>query len=373
MHSKSERWALTGATGFVGQALLRQWEREALPINIVALCRSRSLARLAERTNTSGAKLDVIAIEDYLSGEAKPTFDTFVHLAASTKWSASEAQATEANFELTQSLVDAVATRHPQAKFVYCSTAMTQPYATDIEATLRFGDRSFRNYYELSKYRAEDYLAHSTLSHTIVRPPLITGERGSGWCQGFQGLYHLLRLFARGYLPALPGIPTAPINAVPCDEVVNAILDSTRDRGSTTVELAVRGNPLTLRRFMELGGKQINTARRGYGLAVIASPRYVSVEQWLRIFRPILVSESGTRIRDAVAILDHFLPYINIRQQENHINDPRYCDVDENYFSNVIGFWIENNNHLIQKEVFDWSKGFKNEGRSGAGKIAASS
>lgn len=368
---KFSSWILTGATGFVGQSLLRRWDREALPIDIVALCRPGSLGKIQPRTNRSGARLEVLAIGDFVSGNARPTYCALVHLAGLTKWSAGEEEALKSNYVLTVDLVDTVAANNPDARFVYCSTAMTQPYESEVEPAIVCGDRKFRNYYELSKFRAERYVEESGLPFSIVRPPLITGERGSGWCQGYQGLYHLLRLFARGFLPALPGLATSRINAVPSDDVANSILMAAMPSAPATIELIAGNATPSLEQFMRIGRELINCERYALGKAPIAPPRFISVEQWFRIFRPMLVRECGKRVAEAATILDHFLPYINITRQNTNSDATVTCTVNEDYFRSVVSYWAHENGHIVRKDTFDWNRGFGNGDRGLAGTLPA--
>jgi nucleoside-diphosphate-sugar epimerase len=352
-------WVLTGLTGFVGQSLLRRWERDALPINIVALCREGSVDKIQPSTNRSGATLDVVTIEAFLSRNARPAYNKLVHLAGLTKWSADNAEAMKANYYLTKRLIDMVAEHNPSAKFVYCSTAMTQPYESNAPPTIWHGDHAFRNFYELSKFRAEQYIMASGLHYSIVRPPLITGERGSGWCQGYQGLYHLLRLFARGFLPTLPGIAASRINAVPCDDVVASIFAAADPSGPSAIELCVSDTAMSMEKFMDIARDMINAARQDFGQEPIAPPRFITLEQWHRIFRPMLIAECGKSVRGAAAILDHFLPYINITSQNTSADSTKICETDEDYFRSVISFWALENQHIIASDLFNWSKGLR--------------
>ena len=86
--------------------------------------------------------------------------------------------------------------------------------------------QEFRNTYEQSKFEAEQLVrAHAGLPTTILRPSIVVGDRRSGWTAAFNVLYWPLRAFARGLYPAVPAIPSAPVDVVSIDYVADAIYD----------------------------------------------------------------------------------------------------------------------------------------------------
>ena len=91
------------------------------------------------------------------------------------------------------------------------------------ELDLDFG-QEFHNSYEQSKFESEQLVrTHSELPYTILRPSIVVGDRRSGWTAAFNVLYWPLRAFARGPVPAVPAIPTAPVDVVSIDYVADAI------------------------------------------------------------------------------------------------------------------------------------------------------
>jgi long-chain acyl-CoA synthetase len=86
--------------------------------------------------------------------------------------------------------------------------------------------QTFRNSYEQSKFEAEELVRSSRdLPTTILRPSIVVGDRRSGWTAAFNVLYWPLRAFARGLYPAVPAIPSAPVDVVSIDYVADAIYE----------------------------------------------------------------------------------------------------------------------------------------------------
>jgi nucleoside-diphosphate-sugar epimerase len=84
--------------------------------------------------------------------------------------------------------------------------------------------QAFRNSYEQSKFEAEQLVrARRDLPTTILRPSIVVGDRRSGWTAAFNVLYWPLRAFARGLYPAVPAVPSAPVDVVSIDYVADAV------------------------------------------------------------------------------------------------------------------------------------------------------
>jgi thioester reductase-like protein len=84
----------------------------------------------------------------------------------------------------------------------------------------------FRNTYEQTKYEGEQVLRRWTtpLPLQVIRPSIVVGSRHSGWTRAFNVLYWPLQMFSRGRLPMIPARSQAPVDVVPVDYVADAIL-----------------------------------------------------------------------------------------------------------------------------------------------------
>ena len=112
-------------------------------------------------------------------------------------------------------------------RFDYVSTAYVSGTAvgTYRETDLDVG-QSFKNYYEETKFLAEEAVKGSALPTATYRPAIVVGDSRTGETAKFDGPYFALN--AMRQLPS-PGVfvkvgpGTAPVNLVPVDYVLEAI------------------------------------------------------------------------------------------------------------------------------------------------------
>lgn len=161
--------AITGATGFVGQAVLDAALAQGM--------RVRALARRAQADRDgiewiAGDLGDADALDRLVAGA-----DAVIHIAGAVNVPTREDFAA-ANIAGTQSVIDA-ATRAGITRFVHVSSlAAREPGLSN---------------YGWSKAGAEDAVHASALDWTIVRPPAIYGPRDSD-------MLELFRMAQRGYV-----------------------------------------------------------------------------------------------------------------------------------------------------------------------------
>jgi thioester reductase-like protein len=239
---------LTGATGFVGMELLARYlERTERPVLTIVRAGSEDAAR--ERIDAVLANLfgyraggyedrvtalagDLTAPRlgldaarwDWLAGEST----MIVHCAASVSFGLSLDEARAINVEGTRRMLElagrarelGVLERYAQVSTAYVAGTHPGPF---FECDLDVG-QSFNNSYEQSKFESEQLVrSHPDLPFTILRPSIVVGDRNSGWTSAFNVLYWPLRALARGLFPAVPAIPSAPVDVVSIDYVADGI------------------------------------------------------------------------------------------------------------------------------------------------------
>jgi thioester reductase-like protein len=239
---------LTGATGFVGMELLARYlERTERPVLTIVRAGSEEAAseridsvlenlfgdqagRYADRVTAVAG--DVAAPRlgldreqwDWLAAEST----MIVHCAASVSFGMSLEEARAINVEGTRRML-ALAGRGQQLgvleRYAQISTAFVAGthagrfYECDLDV-----GQSFHNSYEQSKFESEQLVrSHPDLPFTIMRPSIVVGDRNSGWTAAFNVLYWPLRALARGLFPAVPAIPSAPVDVVSIDYVADGI------------------------------------------------------------------------------------------------------------------------------------------------------
>src|SRR5919197_1219826 len=169
---------LTGATGFVGQAVL---------------------ARLLERTDRR--------IHTLVRAENQDNADARMR-------------------GVLAALYDDVE-RGGLRRMTYVSTAyVAGTRHNEVREDELDAGQDFRNPYEQSKHEAETMVRkhQRKLPITIARPSIVVGERGTGWTSSFNVIYGPLRAFASGAFPVLPGRSSAIIDVVTVDYVADSVL-----------------------------------------------------------------------------------------------------------------------------------------------------
>jgi nucleoside-diphosphate-sugar epimerase len=189
--------ALTGATGFVGGAVLRALLDEGYRVR--ALCRGEGrLTRHEHLEVVPGDLTNENALDRLLAGAS-----AVVHVAGLVK--ARDRQSFEAvNVEGTRRLVQAATRRDPVPRFVYLSSlAAREPELSAYAASKRGGELVVAE---------EPFLA----DWQILRPPAVYGP-------GDQATRDLFRHFARGRCP-VPGRGHGRFSLIYVEDLAGAIV-----------------------------------------------------------------------------------------------------------------------------------------------------
>jgi nucleoside-diphosphate-sugar epimerase len=179
------RILITGASGFLGQAVLRELVRGHHQIRVLALPGTeRAIAPTSAVQIISGSLQDAGALARATKG-----IEVAVHMAGALPGSAL-AEIWRTNVEGTQRLARSCARNQVRRVLFTSSTSVyaraSLPYARDITESerVRLRARNRIELYGLSKARAEEALleAHrqASMEYTIVRSPVIYGSR-NGW------------------------------------------------------------------------------------------------------------------------------------------------------------------------------------------------
>ncbi len=248
---------LTGATGFVGMevleryltrtdrrviALVRAADDSAARGRVTGILRDLFGLRTARRYER---RVDAVAADLLSPGLGLPErrradiagrTEDIVHVAASVSFSLPLDEAREINVEGTRralELASLASSAGGLRRFTHVSTAYvagTHPgrfMETDHDVS-----QGFRNSYEQSKFEAERLVRDAAdLPTMVLRPSIVVGDRRSGWTSAFNVLYWPLRAFARGLYPAVPAVPSSPVDVVSIDYVADAIYELCQSSG----------------------------------------------------------------------------------------------------------------------------------------------
>jgi 2-alkyl-3-oxoalkanoate reductase len=148
--------------------------------------------------------------------------DVVIHCAALVKFETDEAELEAVNVDGTRH----VAWLLPNARFIQVSTAYVCGFENGpISEAACNPDGAFGNGYEQAKAKAETVLRAMRRDTVIARPSIIVGEMSTGMIRSFDTIYRVFKFIAEGKIISLPVLPSASLNFVPIDHVVNGICD----------------------------------------------------------------------------------------------------------------------------------------------------
>ncbi len=329
MPGTGEAILLTGATGFVGMAvlarLLERSERDVLVL-VRATSQSQADARLnavlgslfdaperhrgrvrAVCGDLTAPGLGLGADREWIAEEVREV----VHGAASVAFDLPLAEARSINVEGTRQVLDlaqdCAARGEGLRRITYVSTAYVAGNRHGLvrEAELDVG-QGFRNAYEQSKHEAERLVwsRRERLPVTIVRPSIVVGERGTGWTASFNVVYSPLRAFARGTYPVLPGRRDAVLDIVTVDHVADAIL-------ALAASPAAAGGT-----FHVVAGEQATTLGELGCLAAgrfgRRAPRLVPLRIYRSVLHPLILRYADPDTRRRLVRSEVYFPYFSL-------------------------------------------------------------
>ncbi|MEL7030316.1 MAG: NAD(P)-dependent oxidoreductase [Pseudomonadota bacterium] len=191
--------AITGATGFVGGALLRTLIDQGWRVRALAR-RPRAIWPNPAIEIVQGDLSDARALDTLCNG-----VDTVVHIAAATKArSRSHFQAT--NVDGPRSVAEAASRGSPEAPFLFVSSmAAREPELSDYAASKRDGEDAVAK-------------ARGTLDWTFVRPPAVYGPRD-------KELLSFFRLLRSGWAvsPAVGSSDPLRLSMIYIDDLADAL------------------------------------------------------------------------------------------------------------------------------------------------------
>ncbi len=322
---------LTGATGFLGGAIVRGLLARHPDARLSLLVRddrrdtatarvNRLLHRLGippeDRDRIAAVPGDVarercgLGALDYerLAGSATHV----IHCAATVRFDEGVAAARLVNVEGTRhvlALARAGQQRGALQHFTYVGTAYVAGFRTGLvlEEELDAGQR-FRNWYEQSKFEAERLVRESAgaLPVTIVRPSIVAGDSCTGVTSSFKMLYWPLKIYARGLWRTVPGYPDAVIDVVPVDFVAAATLHVTFDPGAI-------GRTLHLCAGRRAQATIAEISERAAAFFGVKPPRYVNPTLFFALVRPLLVAALWGRKRRVLRDGHVYRSYFSMR------------------------------------------------------------
>lgn len=323
---------LTGATGFLGTALLarlvqapherRVWALVRADDERAAAARIRAaLAPLVDDIDAACARIVAVPADleqPWLGLDTRQTeaiagaVTEVIHAAASVSFTLPLDAARAVNVEGTRRVLDLAARCAERGaglnRFAHVSTA----YVAGTHRG-RFGEddadigQSFNNSYERTKLEAEQLVrAHrERLPVQVLRPSIVVGEEQGGWTSSFNVIYTPLRAFARGALSAIPARRGAPVDVVSVSYVADAILALalTEAGQCRTYHLTAGADASSVDELLAMGARRLRQP----------PPRVVSPLLYRRVLHPLMVWRSTGARKRWLKRANVFFPYFDAK------------------------------------------------------------
>jgi thioester reductase-like protein len=310
---------LTGATGFVGMAVLARLLAAGHEVHCLirasddaeADSRLRAVLQRVEAPSTGRAVAmagDLTAPRLGLGDrhdELAARVGTVIHSAASVAFDLPIEEARAINVEGTRRVLDFAGAVPGLRRVAYVSTAYV---AGDRRGTVYEDDResgTFRNSYERSKHEAEALVRSSTLPWTIARPSIVVGESTTGWTASFNVLYGPLRAFDAGAYPVLPARRRSPVDVVSVDYVADAVaaLAHHPEAEGGTFHLTAGANTSTVGEIMGLATGRFDRP----------APRLVPPRAYRKLVHPLVLRRVTPSTRRLLERSEVYFPYFAMR------------------------------------------------------------
>jgi long-chain acyl-CoA synthetase len=318
---------LTGATGFLGRRLLRNWLQHS-SAGLTLLVRSNhgsapamrfgigqddgdSVLFDAFRRRVTVVEADLTAPGLGLSGVARSeltrTITQIIHCAGLVRFNVPLNVARRTNTAGTGAMLDLARRCARLVRFDHISTAFVAGcrggavYENELEC-----GQGHNNGYEKSKFEAEILVrqAGKQLPIVVYRPSIITCEARTGELPFRSAVGRMLGAYASGALTSLPGRPDTKLDLVPVEFVADAVfaISQREDAIGGCYHLAAGpGLSPTLAQVRDLAA--VHFGRQP--LAIVASKPQKDADE-----QTAAVDPASRKLRDEIALYE---PYLNSR------------------------------------------------------------
>ncbi len=329
-----ERILLTGATGFLGQQILRVLLHSRPAARLVVLARPTAEKTAAERVRQlvgrlcapesraeAMSRIDVLAADTGLPRcglsesewmAAAEATTRIIHAAAAVRFDAPLEETRRANVGGVRNLLDLARESHRRGSlraFTHVSTAFVAGCRAGLvrEDELDAG-QSFRNDYERTKFEAERLVQDrlEDLPAAIVRPSVVVGDSRTGVTTSFHMMYWPLRAYAKHGWRIVPGTAATVVDMVPVDFVADATVHLSFDRRALGRTFHLCAGPERSATIGEIAA----AASRFFH---VPPPRFVRPGLFLALLRPLLSAVLWGPRRRILRNGAFYRPYLDMR------------------------------------------------------------
>lgn len=320
---------VTGATGFLGREvvlrLLENDPKERLTLLIRgkddADAQRRGTKLLEEVVGKSKAgaaskrvtvvRADIekerLGLDDKTWDRVASTTSSVIHGAASVSFTMPIDEARNVNVEGTRRILDLANVNKARVDYVGTAYVAGDREGIAYEDELDVG-QSFRNTYEQTKMEAEKLVRQRTSDQPIAmyRPSIIVGDSQTGRTASFKVLYWPLKLYAQGFARVVPGRRATPVDVVPSDYVVDAILAIRKQKDSI-------GKAYTLAAGLDRDSSVGELTDLASEFFRVTKPLFVNPEYVLGWFRPLVDHFPTGKMKHRLTAARVYTPYLNLK------------------------------------------------------------
>jgi len=324
---------LTGATGFVGGALLRLLSASISRQFVLLTRKPEKLGKVSHPGHSSVLQGDINRLHFGLSeatyAEIAEQTTEIIHCAADTRFGNSLEAAREVNTTGTEEILKFAGRCPSLEKFAFISTVYVVGRSSGhfSESRIRH-ENGFCNAYQQSKYEAEELVcqAMANIPAAIFRLSSLMGDSLTGAVPQFNHVHRLIRLLPENVLPVAPGQRDAPIDLVASDWAMAALdylYESAFRPGCFYHICAGPERSLTLREIIDLTIAGYESHANGEKQLPIRVPDLVPLSCYEE-FVALGLKKGDRLFNELVKVLGYFLPHLGIFQAFDNRDTVRY-------------------------------------------------
>ncbi len=334
---------VTGSDGVIGSEAARLLAAQAPGTNRVVLTTRRG------QQGTDRIRWNIGA--EPVPKPLRRHWDVIVHLAASTRWTMTRAEAEAANVA-TSGAVAGLADR--DTHMVHVSTAYIGGRRNEQDLVSE-DFAGYRNGYEWSKALAEQMVADQHPGPlTVIRPPLVLGRRADGAIARFSGPYTLMQALVSGLAAVVVGTSNGFAEIAPVDDVARCVMTAAlRSAEKRTTEVIAGGEQsLRLGDLLQIACSVLNEWRQAKDLPPIATPPIIPTPRWRRFYLPFARQELSEVQNRAVDLLGMFESYTSMDEPFT----PTWPVVDPaSVLARSVLWWANTKPRLASRTPLPWA------------------
>jgi nucleoside-diphosphate-sugar epimerase len=319
--TKPQRVLITGASGLVGEGVLRQLLTDNPTLEAFVLVRndirwqlaSTRLGPLSARVIPvrGDATVPGLGLEPLMRKCVERETIAVVHAAADTCFSRSIDHSRFINTLGTYHVTELASECAGLERLVYVSTAFVAGRGTGTMLERDNGaEAGWVNGYEQSKYEAEGCIRDTDLPWVIARPSTIVCRDADGDIPQINAVHRALRVYHRGLAAMIPGDRAYKLDVITSSYVADAIATLVRHPNAVgkTVHLCSGQRALTLGEMMDCAYDVWSECpiwrKRGVERAVITDA------ETYELFERAVMETGDVRLRSVLSSLSHFIPQL---------------------------------------------------------------